>query len=154
MARAALSALECKSVHVASARGANAGEAVGILRQNLPTDEYSAIVVFFSPDYEPAEFAAAMAASFPGAPVFGCTTAGELGPEGIGDGGVVAVGFRAGDFTIVAQPVPDLDGFTFERIRDSVGESRARLEQAEGGAERRNRFGLLLVDGMSLHEEG
>ena len=154
MARAALSALERKSVHVASARGENAREAVGILRQNMAREEFSAIIAFFSPDYDPEEFAAAMAASFPGAPVFGCTTAGELGPEGIGDGGVVAVGFLARDFTIVAQPVPDLDGFTFERVRDSVGESRARLDQAEGGAEGRNRFGLLLVDGMSLHEEG
>ena len=154
MGRAALSALEFKSVHVASARGDDALEAVKILKQKLPVEDYSAIVVFFSPDYDPAQIAAAMNECFPGAPVFGCTTAGELGPEGIGDGGIVAVAFRAGDFTIVAQPIPDLDGFTFERIRDSVGESRARLEQAEGGAEGRNRFGLLLVDGMSLHEEG
>jgi len=154
LGRAALGALEFKSVHVASARGDYAREAVAILRKKLPADDFSAIIVFFSPDYDPAQIAAAMKESFPGAPVFGCTTAGELGPEGISDGGIVAVGFRAADFTIVAQPIPDLDGFTFERIRDSVGESRARLEQAEGGAEGRNRFGLLLVDGMSLHEEG
>jgi hypothetical protein len=153
LARAALSALERKSVHVASARGACARDAVAILRQNLPAEAFSAVIVFFSPDYDPHEFAAAMAAQFPGAPVFGCTTAGELGPEGISDGGAVALAFRAGDFTIVAEPILDLDGFTFERIRDSVGESRARLEQAEGGAEGRNRFGLLLVDGLSLHEE-
>ena len=138
---------------VASARGGDAREAVAGLRLRLPVDSFSAILVFFSPNYEPKEFAAEMAAQFPGEPVYGCTTAGELTPEGIVDGGVVALGFRAGDFTIVAQPVADLDGFTFERIRDHVGESRARLEQAEDGAERRNRFGLLLVDGMSLHEE-
>ena len=50
-------------------------------------------------------------------------------------------------------PIPDLDGFTFERIRDRVGKSAGKLEEAEAGAEGRNRFALLLVDGLCLHEE-
>jgi hypothetical protein len=153
LAQATLSASERKSVHVASARGVSAREAVRGLRLELPAEEYSAIVVFFSPDYDAWEFAEAMAASFPGAPVFGCTTAGELSPEGICDGGAVALGFGAKDFTIVAMPIRDLDGFTFERIRDQVGESRARFDDAEGDARGRNHFGLLLVDGLCLHEE-
>ena len=68
MGRAALGALEFKSVHVASARGDHAREAVKILRQKLPVEDYSAIVVFFSPDYDPAQIAAAMNEGFPGAP--------------------------------------------------------------------------------------
>jgi len=141
-------------VHVASARGADAQEAAARLRHALPVDDYSGILVFFSPDYDPDAFAAAMASHFPLTPVWGCTTAGELSPEGVGDGGVVALGFRAGDFSIVARPIPDLDHFPFERLRDCVGESRAELEAAESAAEPRHRFALLLVDGLCLHEEG
>ena len=153
MGRAARGALEAKSVHVASAQGANAEEAVARLRERMPVDEYSAILVFFSPDYSPVLIAAAMARRFPGSPVFGCTTAGELSPEGIGDGGIVALGFRAGDFNIVARPIPDLDNFTFESVRDCVGESRAKLEETESETARHNRFAVLLVDGLCLHEE-
>ncbi len=119
----------------------------------LPPEDYSAIVAFFSPDYDPETFAEAMAGHFPGAAVYGCTTAGELSPEGIGDGRAVALGFPAADFSIVAQPIQDLDAFTIERIRDSVAQSRAALEEAEAGAQGRNRFALLLVDGLCLHEE-
>ena len=134
LGRAARGALEAKSVHVASAQGADAEEAVARLRERLPIDDYSAILVFFSPDYPPHHIAAAMAKRFPGQPVFGCTTAGELSPEGIGDGGIVALGFRAGDFNIVARPIPDLDSFTFESVRDcdTPVPSEASVNQVSG----------------------
>ena len=77
----------------------------------LPADGLSALVVFFSPDYDADEFAAAMAHGFPGVPVYGCSTAGELTPDGLSEGGVVALGFRSRDFTIVAQPIAALDRF-------------------------------------------
>ena len=146
-------AAEAGPVHVASARGADAEEAARGLRLALPREDYSAILVFFSPDYEARSFAAAMERHFPGAPVYGCTTAGELNLEGIGDGGAVALGFRAADFSIVACPIEDIDAFTFEQIRDRVSESRATLEVLEAGAQGRQRFALLLVDGLCLHEE-
>ena len=145
--------MEGTPVSIASGRGATAGDAARSLRAGLPADAYSAILVFFSPEYDPAEFAVAMASHFPDAPVYGCTTAGELSPNGIGSGGAVALGFRAPDFSIVPKPIPDLDNFTLERIRDAMAESRARLEEAEAGVEGRSRFGLLLVDGLCLHEE-
>lgn len=153
MARAAQGALEGTPVRIACGRGDNVQEAVRNLRLDMPAEAYSAILVFFSPDYEPKEFAAEIKLRFADTPVYGCTTAGELTPHGIGDGGIVALGFRAEEFSVVAMPIPDLDGFTFERIRDRVGKSRARLEEAEAGADGRNRFALLLVDGLCLHEE-
>ncbi len=153
MARAAPSVVEVQPVQVASAFGADANEVAAKLRFALPTAEYSAILVFVSPDYDAADFAGAMARHFPGQPVYGCTTAGELTLEGIRDGGAVAVGFRAEDFSIVAQAIPDLDRFTFENMRDSVGQSRARLDAMRADVETRTRFALLLVDGLCLHEE-
>lgn len=153
MASATRGASEAGPVHVASVRGADAEAVARRLRLALPIEDYSAILVFFSPDYDPQVFARAMSRHFPGAPVYGCTTAGELSPDGIGDGGAVALGFMAADFAIVARPIRDIDAFAFEQIRDGVGEARAALEELEAGAQGRNCFALLLVDGLCLREE-
>ncbi len=153
MGLASASALEVEPVHVASARGASAAEAVAELRRELPEELYSVLLVFFSPDYEPTDISANLAVQFPNTPVYGCSTAGELTPEGVGDGGIVALGFRACEFSVVALPIPDIANFTFDLIRRSVGETRSRLEEIEAGAEGRTRFGLLLVDGLCLREE-
>jgi len=140
-------------VRVASVRGETPQRAAELLREQMPREAYAAILVFFTAEYDPHLFAAEIAKRFADAPVFACTTAGELGPEGIGDGGVVAVAFRAAEFTVVANVIPDIDATAFERIRDSAGAARAALAEAEQGAEGRNRFGLLLVDGLCLYEE-
>ena len=153
MGRAPRANSENSPVRVASVNGETPERAAESLRAQLPRDDYSAILVFFTPEYDPHIFAAELAQRFPDAPLFGCTTAGELGPEGIGDGGVVAVAFRAADFTIVARPILDINVTAFERIRDRLGETRAALAAAESSAEEANRFGLLLVDGLCLYEE-
>jgi hypothetical protein len=136
---------------VAAVRDLAPAEAAEGLRRELPDCRYAALLVFFSPDLDAADFSAALAAQFPDVPVYGCTTAGELGPQGISDGGVVAVGFRAGDFAIVAKPIENIDAATLETLRRDLGPARAELDAVEGGG--RNRFALLLVDGLCLHEE-
>ena len=153
MAAAAQGVLEGQSVVVAAGRGRTATEAALALRPEMPAHGLSALVVFFSPDYDADEFAAAMAQAFPGVPVYGCSTAGELTPEGLSEGGVVALGFRSRDFAIVAQPIAELDRVSFEDVRGHVRNLRARMEKEEGAAAGRSRFGLLLVDGMCLREE-
>jgi hypothetical protein len=104
------------------------------LRRQLPNEAYSAILVFFTAEYDPHAFAAEVASQFPAIPVFGCTTAGEVGPQGIGDGGVIAIAFRAEDFSIVARPIADIEATAFERIRDHVVEARLALGELEKDA--------------------
>jgi hypothetical protein len=152
LALAARSALDNPSVYVASARGATASEAAERLLGSLPQHGLGAIIAFVSPEYDPDDFAAAMAETFPGVAVYGCTTAGELTPLGITDGSVVALGFASCDFTIRAQPIVELDRFSFEEVRREVNELRARLD-AQDRTVHRSCFGLLLVDGLCLREE-
>ncbi len=157
MTQAALRALDNESIVVASERGENARDVAERLRIRLCAEDLTAVLAFFSPDYDPSDFAAAMTDLFPHVPVFGCSTAGEVGPNGIDEGGVVALGFHASDFRIVAQPIPNLNTATLQHIRDDVADARARLDEIdgeEGETGTRKRFGLLLVDGLSLHEEG
>eukprot|EP01037_Dinobryon_pediforme_P014832 gene14832-14968_t len=158
LARAAPSVLDNTAVHVATGRGRNASEAVFALSRTLPKTGLSAILLFMSPDYDPHEFAREMALHFPDIPVFGCTTAGELTPEGMSDGNVMALGFNGDDFNIVAQPIADLDQLTISQVRDHVRVLRNRLDQVEKGhientSVARPKFGMLLVDGLCLREE-
>ena len=138
---------------VATARECDAGGAAAALRRELPLCEYSAVLVFFSPSLDPPTFAEALGREFGETPVYGCTTAGELGPHGMTEGGAVAIAFRAGDFAVVAQLVADIAGVTLEGLRGDLGQARAELAAVEGEAKERNRFALLLVDGLCLHEE-
>ena len=153
LARAAPSVLDNTAVYVANGRGRNASEAVSALRAALPKTGLSAVLLFVSPDYDPHEFASEMAAHFPGIPLFGCTTAGELTPDGMSDGNVMALGFNSTDFNIVAQPIPDLDRLTISQVRDHVRILRNRLDHVEKGMMARPKFGMLLVDGLCLQEE-
>jgi hypothetical protein len=138
-------------VAVASVRELDAQGTAAALRRQLPDCEYAAILVFFSSSLDPAAFAAALKREFGDAPVYGCTTAGEIGPDGITEGGAVAIAFRARDFAAVAHPIEDIDASTLESTRRDIADARAALEALAGPG--RNRFALLLVDGLCLHEE-
>ena len=138
---------------VATARELDAAATAAALRRELPLGDYSAVLVFFSPTLEARAFAQALKREFGDAPVYGCTTAGELGPQGMSEGGAVAIAFRARDFAVVAKPIADIDVATLDALRLQLGVARAELAAVEGEAGPRNRFALLLVDGLCLHEE-
>jgi hypothetical protein len=47
-------------------------------------------------------------------PVVGCTTAGEITPEGWSEGTVVVIGFLRRHFAFLARPILDLSNFRVE----------------------------------------
>ena len=145
---------DAEAVSFGYAEGADVEGLAANLRRKLPRDDYAAVLVFFSPDFDADAVAAAMYARFKSVPVYGCTTAGELGPEGIGDGGAVAIAFAGRDFLIAPYRIDNARTFAFETVRDGVRAAREKLSALEGAdPPERNRFGLLLVDGLCLQEE-
>jgi len=111
------------------------------------------VVVFLSPYYDPNAFIAAVAKALGTTPVFGCTTAGELAPDGWGDNSVVALGFSAEDFCVAARPFPDLGHFRVEDGRRIGTELRQELARCSPEATGQQSFGLLLIDGLCRREE-
>src|ERR1700721_116101 len=101
-------------IAVAQAKASAAPEAAADIARQLPSDGLAMVLVFLSPYYDPLDLMAAMAGFLGSTPVFGCTTAGDLAPDGWGDNSVVALGFGAEDFSIVARPLPDLSNFRVE----------------------------------------
>jgi hypothetical protein len=140
-------------VVVAQAKASAAREAAADIARQLPSDGLAMVLVFISPYYAPHDFIAEIAGYLGTTPVFGCTTAGELAPDGWGDNSVVALGFSAEDFSIVARSLPDLSNFRVEDGRRIGAELRQDLTRCSPEAEGQNSFGLLLIDGLCRREE-
>lgn len=140
-------------VSVAHARGSSAAEIAAEIARQLPSPGLAMLIVFVSPSYDPHECVAEIASHFGDTPVYGCTTAGELTPEGWVENSVVALGFGNEDFTIVARPFLDLKNFRVEDGRRIVGELQLELARVSPQADGEGIFGLLLIDGMCRREE-
>jgi hypothetical protein len=140
-------------IAVAQAKASAAHEAAAEIAHQLPSDGLAMVLVFLSPYYDPHAFITEIAGFLGTTPVFGCTTAGELAPDGWGDNSVVALGFSAEDFSIVARPLPDLSHFRVEDGRKTGTELRQELTRCSPESEGQNCFGLLLIDGLCRREE-
>ncbi len=161
----------CSGMVVASGGGdteAQAARAVaGDLKKNLraqllrrkpafdrpPADALAGLLVFVSSQYEASGFAAELSALLPGVAIYGCTTSGELTPQGWSEGKIVAVGFLRADFTMVAHVIHDLAQFSVEEGRRVCDEALGRLMAAAPQAAARQMFGILLIDGLCRREE-
>ncbi len=139
-------------VAVAQSRAVEAAAAARELADQLPAG-LSMVLVFVSPSYDPHQFGSELTRVFPSTPVFGCTTAGELAPDGWGDNSVVALGFSARDFTVVARPFLDLANFRIEHGRRIGNELRQELARSGPEDSDQKSFGLLLIDGLCQREE-
>ena len=140
-------------VYVASASGDSIDAIVGTLARQLPRRGLAALMVFVSPAYDPGALAEAFVRHFGSLPVYGCTTAGELTPSGITDDHVVAMGFDADSFHIVAQPIIEVDQVSFETMRACVRDMRTRFFLEGHDLDSARQFAVLLVDGLCRHEE-
>ena len=121
--------------------------AAEIARQLAPYD-LSGLVVFISPDYDVQTFASEIARRFGVTPVVGCTTAGEITPEGWSEGAAVAIGFLRRHFVFLARPILELSNFHVEAGRELTKQLRAELGALRPGFAGKGVFGILLVDGM------
>ncbi len=112
------------------------------------------LVIFFcSSEYDRDALADEMNQLFPGVPVVGCTTAGEIGPSGCHDHSVAGVSFAAGVMTAVTGRIEGLRGF---KTADGQAFAQGLLQKLESSGARtddRGGFGFLLVDGLSVREE-
>ena len=140
-------------VVIAQARELEAAAAAAEIARQLPADGLAMILVFVSPSYDPHQFSAELGKVFGAIPVFGCTTAGELAPDGWGDNSIVALGFSALDFTVVARPLLDLANFRIEDGRRIGSELRQELARSGPTGSDQKSFGLLLIDGLCQREE-
>ncbi len=136
----------------------DAYQAVAELHRLIGGPDIAFAVLFCSPQYDIDAIAAAVRAHFGAMPVFGCTTAGEIGPFGYINGGLCGIGFPREDFVVAATLIEDLDNFalasTIERARAASSERDRLAATAFPDCPASSKgFALLLIDGLSVREE-
>jgi len=118
-------------------------EIVGRIRQ----PDIAFILLFCSVRFDLDAVARGIKEAFPGIPVLGCTTAGELGVLGHSAGGLVAASFPASEFTLASATLTDAQARDGGAMRAAIADVKARMGVFP------QRFALLFVDGLSGMEE-
>ncbi len=122
--------------------------AVEEIRQQLDLDGLTAVMLFVSIDYDLDKLAGELRQAFPDSiPVFGCTTAGHIGPDGYQRRGLQVTGIYGASVSVQTELIHPLDQCQAavlalgQRVDNDPLQNTAR------------RFGVLLVDGLSRLEE-
>jgi len=113
-----------------------------------------ALVLFFcSSDYDLDGLTAELSRLFVGVQVVGCTTAGEIGPDGYQERGLAGVSFSAEACTAVTGYIDRLQQFKISEGQALCQRLLRELELKAPQSNAQNTFALLLIDGLSVREE-
>lgn len=131
----------------------SAVEAVSAARAELADGLFQHIIVFFSNTHDPDALIGALKDSFPDVTVSGCSTAGEVGPLGMTQGGIVFIAFPEKGFRVMSEVIPDIAKGGVERASEIARRLRVQMITGVSRAAKENIFALVLVDGLSDREE-
>lgn len=111
------------------------------------------VLFFCSAEYDLEALGEALRRDFEGIGLAGCTTAGEITPQGYGQGCITAIGFDPAAFAVESVLVEEIGRF-------SLTDAQAVVERLTSGCLSRNvapikghTFALTLLDGLSSQEE-
>jgi hypothetical protein len=128
--------------------------AIEAIFRALDPPSLTGMILFCSSRYDLDRLASAIADRSEGLTVIGCTSSGEIAPEGLTEGTITAIGFPASDFTMGALRFDDLDNFdpahAQQVVRALVAEN---CERARSAGHTAGRAAIFLVDGLSHREE-
>lgn len=112
------------------------------------------MLFYCAPTYDRAELEAALRSEFgPEAPLFGCTTAGEITPQGYLEGALTGVSISGSALTVVTERIDHLSELTLARGEEVADRALARLRRRGQVPSGDTCFGFLLIDGLSMQEE-
>lgn len=115
---------------------------------------HMALVIFFcSVEYDLETLASEMRDLFAGVQVIGCTTAGEIGPNGYLDRSISGASFPSTTFAAACGRIDELQQFESSQARQLAQDLMQRLENVKPQVDASNSFAFLLIDGLSVREE-
>ncbi len=129
--------------------------AVAELRGRIMSEKAEAVLLFISPLFDRASLREAINREFAGVKVIGCTTAGEITPEGYGEGTITGAAFHSDQFKINSVLLRDIADFSMEMGSDVVHAALNGLGLSFPTARHvpAQTFAMLLIDGMCMQEE-
>ena len=105
------------------------------------------VLVFHSPRHAAPAVAESVARRFPGRATAGCTTAGELSPDGFSSGGMVALAI-GGNARAAVTLVPNLSELAVERMARIVGAMAASADLSPTQLRPDRHVFITLTDGL------
>ena len=126
-------------------------EAVADLLEKIGQPDMHSVLFFCSSLYDLDKLGLELKQQFP-CLLVGCTTAGEISPNGYQEGGIVGISFSTHDLKLHSHTITPLNPFTLmdaQKIADSVRKELVFSEKLE----KEKMFGVLLIDGLSILEE-
>ena len=140
-------------IRVAASALPSARDAVHACANELRAETYQHIIVFFSSEHDTNVLLGELNLAFPDTPVSGCSTAGEVGPLGMMQGGIVMIAFPEVGFRVLSEVIPDADQAGVERASEIARRLKTQMILGSARAIRDNVFALALIDGLSNKEE-
>lgn len=137
----------------AMSQATDAGQAAEELARQLLHPYLGFVLFFCSASYDLQALGQALQACFGNVRVVGCTSAGEITPEGYGRNCVTAMGFNHAHFSIATELIDQVEHFSLidaqQMVERLVGGCRSNTLAPIKG----NTFALTLLDGLSSREE-
>ena len=130
-----------------------ADRAVAEIYEAIGGSDNCCVVFFCSADHHLPSVATAMSKQFGDTLLVGCSTAGEITPEGYGRGSITAIALPRRHFAAVAASIDSLSTFDLLEGHPLVSEALARLTGVTPFPITGNCFAFLLIDGLSRREE-
>lgn len=134
------------------AEGGALGGALAALCSLGALDRWFACVFFSDQSLDAGLLASRLQTECPGLEITGCSTAGEITPEGILDGDLLFVLFPRDAFTVSTLVIDDLAGGMGE-IAAQVSSLRESHAKRASATNHDKKFALCFIDGMSNAEE-
>ncbi len=123
------------------------------LAERLAPEPGGLSLVFASSRFASDELAGALREAFGDAPLIGCTTAGEIGPEGYQEGSLAGAAFGPGDIDFEIGLLEDLNHADTRTMTGFAHDLRTRLQSRHPGLGSEACFAFMLVDGLCAREE-
>lgn len=141
------------AIRVASSGAREAALAATHLANELSHDNLGCVLFFCSAEFDLQRLGPALQQAFNGVRVCGCTSAGEITPEGYGRGCITAIGFDRRYFAIDCALIQALDSFTLQDAQDVIDGLLNTCRDAGLAPIKGNTFAITLLDGLSSREE-
>ena len=131
----------------------NPQQAAEELKQQLSSPEIAFVIFFCSAEYELGQLSQALNTCFEGVQLVGCTTAGEITPQGYGQGCITAIGFAKHGFALEVAAIECLEDFALTDAQQLVDKLINDCRRHGTAPIKGNTFALTLLDGLSIQEE-
>jgi hypothetical protein len=128
-------------------------EAVKELAGQIFQPDAALVVVFVSSHYNLDELGPLLKNAFRDCPVIGCTTAGEITPNGYSDNSITGFSLSAKHTQVKTYAVDSLENVNSLSVRAMSEDAQKQIESFRKNNIGADEFALFLVDGMSGAEE-